>query len=731
MKKQLITLLLCAGALGSIAQTTFTLDLVAEGNFGTPNADIFRRNTTISPATTSGGIYQAENSTGGFDVLQDFVVNGNNAIIAEKPAGVGRVTIVSYPSLAEIHTFTTSNAPQALKFVDATKAYVSMGNPGGLNLIDLSNNTMTPVIDPSNNVYSYANHMESVNGILYAALGSTIVKVDASTNTVVGTIDPTIGAIKGLKYVSQDNKLWVLNGSGSLISIDITNNDAIGTAVATGVSSTKLLRTYNGSLYFWGSGKKMYIYSIASPASLPLVSSYTSSLIGGSWSFGYGRSFDVDTTTGDFVICTANNYTAPGYYEVVDGASFTIIESSSIAGCAIPNRCILKTFDSSLPAPIPDVANLLDITTECSANLTPPTADNGAITATTTDPLTYASQGSFTVNWTYSNGGQTATQTQTVIINDITNPVVVESILDTIWLDCNETLTIFPTATDNCVGTITGTTTDALSYTTSDTTTITWTYTDNNNNSITQNQVIIIDCPPILDPIPDVTNLADVTAECSTTLTPPTADNGAITATTTDPLTYVSQGSFTVNWTYINGSQTVTQTQTVIINDTTNPVAVESTLDTLWMTCHDTITILPTATDNCAGSLVGTTTDPLSYTTPGTNTITWTYTDENSNSISQSQTVIVSCETDGLDELTALNFDVFPNPTHGEITVINTNNITYFGTIRALNGQIVSTLNNNTDSTQTIQLYGLESGIYVLQLQTSDGEVYIKKLIIQ
>ena len=79
-------------------------------------------------------------------------------------------------------------------------------------------------------------------------------------------------------------------------------------------------------------------------------------------------------------------------------------------------------------APVPDVANLPDATGECSVTLTAPTAtDNcaGSITATTTDPTTYTTQGSFSVTWTYDDGnGNTSQQTQNVIVDDVTDPVI-------------------------------------------------------------------------------------------------------------------------------------------------------------------------------------------------------------------------------------------------------------------------------------------------------------------
>ncbi|HJX47810.1 MAG TPA: PKD domain-containing protein [Gaiellaceae bacterium] len=54
-----------------------------------------------------------------------------------------------------------------------------------------------------------------------------------------------------------------------------------------------------------------------------------------------------------------------------------------------------------------------------------------------------------------------------------------------------------------------------------------------------------------------------------------------------------------------------------------------------------TITATPTATDNCAGSVAGTTADPLSYSTPGAHVVHWTYSDGNGNSSTQTQNVVL------------------------------------------------------------------------------------------
>ena len=152
--------------------------------------------------------------------------------------------------------------------------------------------------------------------------------------------------------------------------------------------------------------------------------------------------------------------------------------------------------DDTTP-PVADVASLPNATGECSVTVTAPTStDNcvGSVTGTTTDPLTYNAQGTFTVTWTYDDGnGNTSTQTQTVIVNDTTAPVPDLASLVDISAQCEVTSLIPPTATDLCEGSITATTNTILPITSS--TTITWTYDDSNGNTTTQTQNIIITYP--------------------------------------------------------------------------------------------------------------------------------------------------------------------------------------------------------------------------------------------
>lgn len=301
-------------------------------------------------------------------------------------------------------------------------------------------------------------------------------------------------------------------------------------------------------------------------------------------------------------------------------------------------------------APVPTVSNLSTLTGECSVTVaTAPTAtDNcaGTITGTTSDPLTYTAQGTYTITWLYNDGhGNTTTQTQTVVVDDITAPVPNVSSLPAIKAQCGITVSSFPTATDNCVGTLTATTNSPLTYSVQGTYSILWKYNDGNGNSVTQTQAVIIQ--DTIAPVPNVAVLSTVTAQCSATVTavPTATDNcrGVIQATTASPLTFTAQGTHTITWVYNDGNgNTTTQTQTVVINDNTPP--------TITTPCPSNITVCsgqnitwtePQATDNCSAVTRTRSHVPGSTFANGTTTVTYTFTDAKGNSTSCNFTVTV------------------------------------------------------------------------------------------
>jgi hypothetical protein len=238
-----------------------------------------------------------------------------------------------------------------------------------------------------------------------------------------------------------------------------------------------------------------------------------------------------------------------------------------------------------------------------------------------------------------------------VTVIDVTAPIADNATLADLTDECSIATLTAPTATDNCVGTIIGThNATVLPITAQGTTVVTWSYVDGNGNTTTQTQNVVI--TDVTAPMADNPVLADITSECSVAiLSAPTAtDNcaGTITCTTTDALTYNTQGTFTVNWTFDDGNgNTATQTQNVVITDVTAPVSDLSSLADLTA-CFEATPLAPTATDNCTGTLLGTSDVNFPITTAGLTIVTWTYTDGNGNASTQTQNVNINTINSGV-----------------------------------------------------------------------------------
>jgi hypothetical protein len=191
---------------------------------------------------------------------------------------------------------------------------------------------------------------------------------------------------------------------------------------------------------------------------------------------------------------------------------------------------------------------------------------------------------------------------------------------------------------------------------------VTYNATDaSGQKAVEKKRIVIVHDTTPPDPLED--SLQTVSGECSVEITDiPTANDncaGTITGTPSAPLvqtgptTYICTelGTHTVIWTYDDGNgNTATQEQTVIVKDETPPVPDSASLDALEGECSVEISDIPTATDDCTGSVIkGVPSAPLvkteqgTYicTEQGTYTVTWTYTDESGNFATQPQTIKV------------------------------------------------------------------------------------------
>ena len=169
---------------------------------------------------------------------------------------------------------------------------------------------------------------------------------------------------------------------------------------------------------------------------------------------------------------------------------------------------------------------------------------------------------------------------------------------------------------------------------------VTLTVTDNHGASSTCSATVTAeDNTPPVTPV-----LADVTGQCSATIAaaPTTTDNcaGTITGTTSDPLTSTTQGTSVVHWTFDDGNgNTTTATQNIVVHDTMPPAT--PVLPDVTGQCSATISAAPTTTDNCAGTVTGTTSDSLTRKTQGTSVVHWTFNDGNGNTTMATQNIVV------------------------------------------------------------------------------------------
>jgi hypothetical protein len=157
-------------------------------------------------------------------------------------------------------------------------------------------------------------------------------------------------------------------------------------------------------------------------------------------------------------------------------------------------------------APVPNVASLPTLSGECSVTAVAPTAsDNcaGTVTATTSDPTTYTAQGTYIIHWTYTDlGGNTATQNQTVVVDDNTPPTISAPAAATLYtgpgaVSCGVTVADLDaalgtaTANDNCAGvSVVRTGVPAGGFFPLGQTTVTYTATDVGGNSTSATQVV-------------------------------------------------------------------------------------------------------------------------------------------------------------------------------------------------------------------------------------------------
>lgn len=144
----------------------------------------------------------------------------------------------------------------------------------------------------------------------------------------------------------------------------------------------------------------------------------------------------------------------------------------------------------------------------------------------------------------------------------------------------------------------------------------------------------------------------------------------------------------------------------VKVEDKTPPVPKIVTLPIITGNCKTIVTTIPTAIDNCAGNIIGTTSDPLQYSLPGNYIIQWKYDDGNGNISTQNQNVMIVSEPLPTGNA-AQNFCQINNPKISDIQISGTAIKWYDATGNLLNA--TTPLTNGTKYYATQTLNGCES----------------------
>ncbi len=234
---------------------------------------------------------------------------------------------------------------------------------------------------------------------------------------------------------------------------------------------------------------------------------------------------------------------------------------------------------------------------------------------------------------------------------------------------------------------------------------------------------------------PEEPTLETLTGECSVTAVAPTTNDacaGTIEGTTSDPLFYNVQGTYTITWNFDDRSgNSIDVEQYVVVEDITDPTI--TCIEDMEVTADENLTYTvidtefdPTATDdNCevisvTNDINGTETLAGETLAQGeTHIITWTVTDIAGNETSCEFDVLVNNFV-GIADLSEIGISIYPNPSTGIFTIETEGN--YEVTITDISGKNVTC----NVSTSQIDLSNHANGIYFIKFQNSETVKTIK-----
>ena len=317
----------------------------------------------------------------------------------------------------------------------------------------------------------------------------------------------------------------------------------------------------------------------------------------------------------------------------------------------------ISVSDNTAPILVGVPSNTTATCTSVPSAATVTATDNCGIATVVMSSVTNAGNcpGNYTITrtWTATDQcGNISSASQRILVIDNTAPELV-GVPANITRTCQvgPGVAAIVTATDNCgtASVVMSEVTTLGNFAGNYIVTRTWTATDQCGNTSSALQVITVQ--DITAPVVPI--LSNVTGECSGTAqraTTTDACSGIVTGTTNDPLTYNTQGTYIIHWTFTDASgNSSTANQNVIIKDVTKPtIACPANITTTANTTQSgqagsLVTYTATATDNCGTVTVTYSKTPGSFFPVGTTTVTATATDSNGNTSTCTFTVTVGC----------------------------------------------------------------------------------------
>lgn len=233
------------------------------------------------------------------------------------------------------------------------------------------------------------------------------------------------------------------------------------------------------------------------------------------------------------------------------------------------------------------------------------------------------------------------------------------------------------------------------------------------------------------------------------TITPLEVDNGSSDNCGIDSMalditnfTCADLGPNTVTLTVFDASGNSNATQaTVTVVDDLAPIVTCPANQTIQIASGSTYTVPDyyamgnaTATDNCTDPLTDIVQNPIAGTvlSVGTYTIEITVTDASGNqAICNFELVVEEILSIGDQAFTNQTIVLFPNPTSGEVTILNKSNVELqSAVITDVNGRIIRSVDLSTMENQSvISLNDFATGLYFIQIHAANDASIVKRIV--